>query len=196
MVWDDLGRDARQQNDRQRDRYIGVYIGILAVILAICSMGGGNATKDSTLRNIEASDTWSQFQAKNIRRNDVRLQVDMLGLMLESQPGMPAEAKVHIEAKIAAYREYEKKLTSEPDKKEGIEELSVKAKALESARDHAMKRDPYFDYGQALLQIAIVLASIAIVSGGSMLLSGSFILGALGTLATFGGFTLAFPLPF
>ena len=196
MVWDDLGRDARQQNDRQRDRYIGVYIGILAVILAICSMGGGNATKDSTLRNIEASDTWSQFQAKNIRRNDVRLQVDMLGLMLESQPGMPAEAKVHIEAKIAAYREYEKKLTSEPDKKEGIEELSVKAKALESARDQAMKRDPYFDYGQALLQIAIVLASIAIVSGGSMLLSGSFILGALGTLAAVGGFTLAFPLPF
>ena len=196
MTWDDLGRDATRENDKQRDKYIGVYIGILAVILAICSMGGGNATKDSTLRNIEASDTWGQFQAKNIRRNDVRLQIDQLGLMLEAQPTMPEEAKTHIQTKIADYRAYEKKLTSEPDKKEGIDELAAKAKGLEAERDHAMKRDPYFDYGQALLQIAIVLASIAIVSGGGMLLIGSFILGALGTLATFGGFTLAFPLPF
>jgi hypothetical protein len=46
------------------------------------------------------------------------------------------------------------------------------------------------------LQIAIVLASGAIISGGNLLLFLSFILGALGTTATIGGFTLAFPLPF
>lgn len=196
MVWDDLGRDANKENDKQRDKLIGIYIGILAVILAICSMGGGNATKDSTLRNIEASNTWGFFQAKNIRRNEVRLQIDDLVLRLESEPAMPDDAKKHIQAKIEEYRALDKKLTTDPDKKEGLDELFNKAKNLEAERDSAMKRDPYFDYGQALLQIAIVLASISLVASGNLLLIGSFILGALGALATFGGFTLAFPLPF
>ena len=31
-----------------------------------------------------------------------------------------------------------------------------------------MRKDPYFDYGQALLQIAIVLASVAIITGGTI----------------------------
>ena len=196
MVWDDLGRDAQKENYKLRDKWIGIYIGILAVILAICSMGGGNATKDSTLRNIEASNTWGFFQAKNLRRNEARLQIDDLTLRLESEPNIPAEAKAHIQAKIAEYQALDKKLTSDPEKKEGLDELFTKAKALEAERDHAMKRDPYFDYGQALLQIAIVLASISLVASGNFLLIGSFILGVLGTLATFGGFTLAFPLPF
>ncbi len=196
MVWDDLGRDASKENMKQRDRWIGIYIGILAVTLAICGMGGGNATKDSTLRNIEASNTWGFFQAKNIRRNEVRLQVDDLALRLESEPTMPDEAKKHIQAKIEEYRALDKKLTTDPEKKEGLDELFTKAKALEVERDYAMKRDPYFDYGQALLQIAIVLASISLVASGNLLLIGSFILGALGALATLGGFTLAFPLPF
>src|ERR1044072_7100653 len=68
VVWDELGRDAEEANQRERDRWTGVYIGILAVILAICSMGGGNAAKDATLQNIEAANTWSFFQAKNLRR--------------------------------------------------------------------------------------------------------------------------------
>lgn len=196
MVWDDLGSDAIKENEKRRDKLIGVYIGILAVILAICGMGGGNATKDGTLRNIEASNTWGFFQSKNIRRNEIRLQIDEMALMLETEPNMPAEARKHVEAKIADYKAQDAKLTSDKEKNEGLDELWAKARDLEQQRDEALKRDPYFDYGQALLQIAIVLASVAIISGGNAILIGSVILGALGILATIGGFTLAFPLPF
>ena len=41
-----------------------------------------------------------------------------------------------------------------------------------------MRKDPYFDYGQALLQIAIVLASVSIITGGTSLLVLSGILAA------------------
>jgi len=58
-----------------------------------------------------------------------------------------------------------------------------------------MLRDPYFDYGQALLQIAIVLASVAIIAGGNFLLVLSGLLGVLGTASTLNGFFL-FWLPF
>ena len=69
MVWDALGNDAKDKNSKSRERLIGVYIGILAVLLALCTLGGGNSTKDATLKNIEASNTWGFFQAKNMRRH-------------------------------------------------------------------------------------------------------------------------------
>jgi hypothetical protein len=55
-----------------------------------------------------------------------------------------------------------------------------------------MVKDPYFDYGQALLQIAIVLASVAIITGGTVLLVLSGLLAGLGTLSTLNGFLLFF----
>jgi hypothetical protein len=47
--------------NKQRERLIAVYIAILAVALSVCSVGGGNATKDATARNIEASNAWAFF---------------------------------------------------------------------------------------------------------------------------------------
>lgn len=196
MAWDQLGSDAEALNSKRRDKLIGIYIGILAVILAVCSMGAGNAQQDATSNNIEASNTWAFFQAKNARRQALRLHSDDFAIMLAATPTMPEDVKASIKEKIASYAEQDKKLTSDPDKKEGLDELWTKAKELETLRDEALKRGPYFDYGQALLQIAIVLASIAIISGGNALLIGSALVGVLGAAATVGGFTLAFPLPF
>jgi Domain of unknown function (DUF4337) len=194
MELDDLGKSGGP--GRQRDRWIGVYIGLLAVVLAICSMGGNNADKDATLKNIEASNTWAFFQAKNMRRHVLRLQVEELEILSASQPDLPAEAKKLIEERIAKHRAYEKRLTSEPEKGEGLDELFTKGKALEVERDHAMRQDPYFDYGEAFLQIAIVLASIAIISGSTSLLIISGLLGVSGALFALNGFTLLVSLPF
>lgn len=196
MASEQLSGDADAHSGKRRDKLIGVYIGLLAVVLAICGMGGGNAAKESTLRNIEASNTWGFFQSKNIRRAGIRLQADELSLLLESNPTMPDTAAKRIQAKIDEYRALDTKLTSDKESNEGLDELFTKGKSLEAARDLALQRDPYFDYGQALLQIAIVLASVAIISGGNLLLIASAFVGALGVIATIGGFTLAFPLPF
>jgi hypothetical protein len=74
--------------------------------------------------------------------------------------------------------------------------LFVKGKALEVERDIALRKDPYFDWSQALLQIAIVLASVHLIIGNMMLLGLSGGLGALGVLLMLNGFTLLVPLPF
>ena len=78
-------------------------------------------------------------------------------------PCTRAEDNSAIETKLKQYREHEARLTSEPETGEGLKELMAKGKALEVQRDRAMRKDPYFDYGQALLQIAIVLASVVLV---------------------------------
>jgi hypothetical protein len=196
VVWDELGREADEANQRDRDRWVGVYIGVLAVILAICSMGGGNAAKDATLKNIEATNTWAFFQAKNLRRQALRLQVEQLEIMRDSDPNLADTAKATIASKIAEHKAEDDKLTSDTVKNEGLDQLWERGKTLEAERDVAMKKDPYFDYGEALLQIAIVLAGVALISNGSMLLIASFVAGAVGTFMALNGFTLLLNIPF
>lgn len=205
MSWAQLGRQAEEDNKRDRDRLISVWVGVLAVLLAICGMGGSNATKDSTLKNIEAANTWAFFQAKNQRREVRRVEAEQLEFMIAGNPQMPEAARSAVADKLKALKANDERLTSEPEKLDadgkksggdGLDQLFKRAKTLEAERDLAMKRDPYFDYGTALLQIAIVLASVALIASGSALLVASGVVGALGALFTFNGFTLAFALPF
>jgi hypothetical protein len=201
MGWAKLSLLAEEENQKDREKWIGVYIAVLAVSLAICSMGGGNAAKDATLKNIEASNTWAFFQAKNMRRHVLRMQADDLELRLAHEPGLSEDGKAAIRAKIADYRRQDEILTKDPEKedgkREGLDQLWERGKRLEAERDLAMLKDPYFDYAEAFLQIAIVLASVAIITGrGALLLAVSAGLGLLGALLTVNGFTLAVAMPF
>ena len=147
------------------NKWVGVYIGLLAVVLAICNVGGANAAKDAGRANLDAANTWAFFQAKNIRRTAITMAADELELQLAAQPSMPPAARQAFEAKIKDYRATVQKLTTDPEKKEGLDELFAKGKSLEAERDVAMRKDPYFDWSQALLQIAIVLASVHLIIG-------------------------------
>lgn len=187
--------ETSDKSSRQRDRWIGVYIGFLAVVLAICAMGGANATKEASHANIQATNTWAFFQAKNMRRHVLRLQVDELELQLASDTVTPPLRRA-IEEKIASYKKLDGELTSDTESNEGLDELFHRGKALEDERDVALRRDPYFDWGEALLQIGIVLGGVAIISGGSALLALSGIASLAGIAMTINGFTLLADLPF
>ena len=180
----------------EHNRWVGVYIGVLAVLLAVCGMGGGNAAKDGVRAHIEASNTWAFFQAKNIRRSGINLATDDLELMLRTQPTLSPDARKAVEDKIKDYKLQSEKLTKDPERKEGLDELWEKGKALEAERDIAMRKDPYFDWSQALLQIAIVLASIHLIIGSLPLLGLSGGLGIFGVLLMLNGFMLLVRVPF
>lgn len=194
MVSIDDVRDAFTDSG-SRNKWIGVWVGILAALLAICVMGGDNATKDANRANIDAANTWAFFQAKNIRRNDIRLAADQLELMLLAQSDIRPEARTAIEAKIKSYRDTAALYSTDPKTGEGLDELFAKAKSIEADRDRALRKDPYFDLAQALLQIAIVLASVAIIAGTDLLVFLSLGVGALGTLLMLNGYTLALAIP-
>ncbi|HRK18855.1 MAG TPA: DUF4337 domain-containing protein [Hyphomicrobiaceae bacterium] len=179
----------------RRDKWIGVYIGILAVLLAVCGVGGGNASKDATRANIEAANTWNFFQAKNLRRTVVRLQNEDLELRLKTDAALSPEARKIIEEKIASYKALDQRLTSEPSTGEGLDELFKKGKGLEEERDIALRKDPYFDYSQALLQIAIVLATVVLIVPQLWLLGASAVVGSVGLALMLNAFTLAVRVP-
>jgi len=181
--------------ENRRAKLIGVYVGVLAALLAICSLGGGNASKDAMRANIDATNLWSFFQAKNIRRSVYSVAADDLDLMLKAHPEWPPEARTTIETKIKDYRATIARFTSDKASNEGLDELFVKGKAIEKERDIAFRKDPYFDAAQAALQIAIVLASVALIAEVTVLLWFSGVLAVIGTVLMINGFALIVEMP-
>ena len=184
----------RLKSDKEElNRWVGVYIGVIAVLLAICNVLGANAAKDATRANIEASNAYSFYQAKTIRRATFTLAADELELLLATQPGTAGPARKTVEDKIKAYRTEADRLKR--DAEDGTDVLLVKARGLEAERDVALRKDPYFDWSQALIQIAIVLASVHLIIGNFMLLGLSAGLAGLGILLMINGYTLLVRLP-
>jgi len=187
--------DQDKQNDRFKQR-AAVGIAILAMLLAITGLGGANAGKEATNNNIYAANQYAFYQAKNIRQTDYNLAADAIELAFLQHRSLNAEAKAALKAKAEAYRKTAARYESEPETQEGKKELIARAKDYESKRDYALKQDPYFDYAEALLQIAIVLISVSIVATLPWLAIFGGILGAVGGLLMVNGYTLAVEIPF
>jgi hypothetical protein len=197
-------RGARQQADRFKTR-AAIVIATLAMLLALASLGGDNATKDTINSNIQASDTYAFYQAKNVRQTSNQLAADALEAMLVAQgPALSSEAREDIQGRIDRYKATVARYDSEPDpaapsdplKGEGKKELLARAQSLEARRDRAQAQDPNFDSSTALYQIAIVLGSVSIVAASSRVLLAAIGLGVVATVLMLNGFFLLFPLPF
>ncbi|MBI2155005.1 MAG: DUF4337 family protein [Candidatus Rokubacteria bacterium] len=74
--------------------------------------------------------------------------------------------------------------------------MEKEAKTLEHERDRNRDKDPYFDYAEVLLQIAIVMASVSILSASRPMFFFSLALALGGALLAVNGFTLFFRVPF
>jgi len=182
---------ARVDSFRKRSALL---VGGLAAALAICALGGGNATKDTIDANIQASDTFAFYQAKNVRQTANQLAADNLeALILVNNP--PDAVKTQLQQRIDRYKATVARYESDPETGEGKKELLIKAQEFVDAREVAQTKDPNFDYGQALLQISIVLGSVAIVSVNKSVLALCGLAGSLGVILTINGFELFFDLP-
>jgi hypothetical protein len=187
-----MGQDGA--GDRFKKR-AAITIAVLAMLLALTGLGGQNATKEAINENIEASNLYAFFQAKNMRQTSLILAANEIELAWAVTPAMPDEAKAALKKKLDDYRKTVARYNSEPDTGEGKKELLARAREHQAKRDHALKQDPYFDYAEALLQIAIVLISVAIVAEQIWL---SFVgggLGLIGALLTINGYLLLVTIP-
>jgi hypothetical protein len=75
-------------------------------------------------------------------------------------------------------------------------EIEKEARKLEHERDLYRTKDPYFDYAEVMLQIAIVCSSVAILATSRPMLFVSLALASIGVLMTINGFLLVVKVPF
>ncbi len=69
-----------------------------------------------------------------------------------------------LEQRIAAWRKTAERYDSEPETGEGRKELAARAKEAEKIRDRSLAAYHHYETASAALQIAIVLASAAIIT--------------------------------
>ncbi len=169
-----------------------IYISVLAAVLAIVSVAGSNAGKDLMSSAIEASDGYAYYQAKTQRQISLRLAADELELL---SAGMPPDGQAKALKRSTEYRQAADKMEAD-DGKNSRKDILAKAKAAEERRDHAAAQDPYFDFAEGLLQLAIVLASVFAITNMGFILWISRAMALVGFALAVDGFTLAFPLPF
>jgi hypothetical protein len=170
---------------------VALFTAIYAVILAICALGGNNSMKDMLLAQQEASNQWAFYQAKNNREYMYRIEKDRLETQLvERGDTMKPAALKH-------YKEQLQKATAEEARlAKDKQEIVIEAKKQEHERDVNRAKDPYFDFGEALLQIAIVMSSISIIANSRRIFFFSIGAAVLGSLITLNGFLLLFKVPF
>jgi len=165
-------------------------VAVLAALLAISGYGGSNATKDALKEDIAASNLYAFYQARKIRHTAYQLAAD--NLEAARAGAADAAARAELARLVKSYRNQAASLESKPETNDGMKELLERVKQREQARDEALKRDPYFDYAAALMQIAIITISVSVITGTALLLWGGVGLGAVGFLSMLNGFFLFF----
>jgi hypothetical protein len=145
------------------DKRVAASMAVIAAALAVVSVLGHFCTTEELMAQQKASDQWAYYQAKSIRRYESGFVADILAAV------KAPDAAQKYKANVAKY---------ENDGKE----ISEKATDFEHERDLRHHQALRLDIGEVFLEIAIVLASLAILSKRPFLWWGGLVSGLAGAV--------------
>jgi hypothetical protein len=179
---------------KEKSRAVALVIAILALLLALAEAGAKNAQHRSTENNIETSDLFNFYQAKRIRSTVA----ETAAAMLEAQKTAVTDPKAQeaFEKQIADFKATVARFEKDPKTPEdSLERIQDRAKEAGERRELANRRLEHYELGSGLAQIAIVLASAAIITGITALVWLSVGLGTIGAALLAFGFLAPTVLP-
>jgi uncharacterized protein DUF4337 len=154
-----------------RNKKVALLIAVIALFLAFSETMGKSAQTNALNHQIEASNLWNFFQAKNIRRTltlvaGEEMKANLAGTVEEPRKAAMTKQLDEWSKTAARYR-------SEPEagggKGEGTVELSRRALEEQVKRDTWLAKYHHYEVASAAFQIGIVLASATVITGMVML---------------------------
>jgi len=130
---------------------ISLAISILAVLVAMVTVLGHRTHTEAVLMQGRAGDSWNEYQSRKLRTENLQVTVDLLTLQ-------PVNDDAATQKKLGDYRGKIAKWTAELDDDQN------KAREFEAEVQHAEAQAARYDLGEALLQIAVVLSSITLLT--------------------------------
>jgi hypothetical protein len=158
----------------KEDKRVALLISVLALSLAIVETGANSAQTEAISGSVQTTDTWSFYQARTIRQTTVRTAAELAEL---TKPGTDPAARAAIEAQQKTWRDMANRWDDDPKGGDGRKQLAERARLLEGSHETAMARYHLYEYGAALIQVAIVVASASIITAVPLLTVGSIVLG-------------------
>lgn len=162
-------------------RKIAVLVSVLAALLALAGVGEKSAQNSYLTYHIAASDDWAFYQARNVRALMRGTEADIL-------ESLPSASNPAVQQRIQAARDYEARMHDDPKAGDGTKQLAEKAQRDEAAREMTFHRYHWLELVVGALEIAIVLASVSVVTRIRSLAVGA---GAIGIVAGLSGLAVA-----
>jgi hypothetical protein len=186
-----VAEELEELRGKRFTRGVALTTAIFAVLLAISSLGGNNAAKEMMLAQQQSADQWAFYQSKAMREHlyrsqKLRLEVDLI----ERSARLKPETKRAYEELLNTFKDEEGRYKGEKKK------IEDEARRLEEVRDRNMSKDPYFDYAEVMLQIAIVMASISILASSRQIFVFAIVCAITGSIFMINGYLLIFRIPF
>jgi Domain of unknown function (DUF4337) len=145
------------------DKRVAASMAIIAAGLAVVAVFGQLTTTEELLNQQLASDQWSYYQAKSIRRYQSEFAKDLF-------------ASLKNDAMSQQYEKNAEKYRHDDD------EIDKKARELEEESHLKGHQAHRLHFGEVFLEISIVFGSLAILTKRSLLWYGSMALGAAGVV--------------
>ena len=183
---DEHGGGHDETGGKNINKRIALLIAVLALFLSFSETLGKSAQTAALNYQIEASNLWNFFQAKNIRRTATLIAAEQtkLGLPAVTDP----EQKAAIQKQVDDWNKTAARYRSEPEaaggKGEGTVELSRRAIEEQHHRDDSLAKYHHYEFASAAFQIGIVLASSTVITGMIVLTYFAIGLGGIGLALT------------
>jgi hypothetical protein len=154
---------------------VSMTISILAVLVAISTLFGHRAHTEEGLVNAQAIDQWAYYQAKNIRLHEVQVMVDLLGTVTTLDKEKTELLREKYQKEVERY---------ERDK----DDIGEKAKDFEKELALQRKHANFFDASEGILEIALVICSLTLLTNQKVFWIAGILIGAVGVAAAVAGF--------
>lgn len=158
--------------------HVSLIIAILAVLVAMVTVLGHREHTEAVLQQTRAADQWNEYQSRRLRVQQTQIATDLLSLQ-------PSSDTAAVQAKLNAYKAQIDKWQPE------LSRDAEQARDFEVEVNHAEHKAARFDLGEALLQIAIVLASITLLTRQQRYVIAGGLLAIAGVIVTLTAFLVS-----
>jgi hypothetical protein len=147
----ELQENAEHGEHERTLRPVAFTMSVLAVLVAVTTVLGHRTHTEAVLRQAKASDTWNEYQAKKNRAYNTEVATKLLN-------------DLTVADKDSAKKDL-KEWASHKDKwADDLKEEEKEALALEGEVKHAEIRANFYDFGEALLEIGLVVSSVTLLT--------------------------------
>lgn len=176
----ELHERAEHGSGHHGQAHVTMTMAVLAVLVAAVSLMGHRSHTDEMIAQTKATDQWAYYQAKVIRERSYELFLDQLNVFA-------LQDKAHAEEVRAKYDKEAKRYRSEAN------DIQVEATADETESQAFARRSDRFDLGEVLLEAALVICSITLLTHKPHFWVVGSIIGVVGVAIAAMGFLIHLP---
>jgi len=140
---------------------------VFAVLVAATGLLGHRAHTEEMLHQTKATDQWAYYQAKDIRRKNYELFLDELSVFTLQNSEQTQRIKEKYAKEVERYRDQEK-------------DIQAEARNAENEVRVQERRADRFDLGEVMLEAALVICSITLLTRKKGFWRFGLVLGAAG----------------